>query len=76
MDHDPKFVCPVDNCNIDMTQAVCEQCEQTTVTPLFTLEAKAAVRGTPSSSAAKQTRVALQCPKGHWAEYMCPKSTT
>jgi len=74
MNQRPHFSCPVDGCNVDMTEAVCEQCEQTTVTPLFTVEMKSRLEATSPLSAPNQIRIALQCPKGHWAEYACPKS--
>jgi hypothetical protein len=38
MDPSPQFSCPMDDCNINITQAVREQSKETTVTRLFTLE--------------------------------------
>ena len=61
-----QYQCPV--CSVDMTDQVHEQCALSVSRPMV-VEV-----GETRSKGAQAAQVMLQCPKGHWAEYPCPKT--
>ena len=60
-----RYECP--ECQADMTEQVKTQCAITIDIPMLDTAGKTITSKAPES-------VSLQCPKGHWAEYPCPKS--
>jgi hypothetical protein len=73
-DKSGQIECPVDGCHADMTAAVYEQCGETVFVPMGATKSLYTTSRAHASSANTPVRVALQCPKGHWAEYPCPRS--
>jgi hypothetical protein len=63
-----QYQCP--ECNSDMTKQVASQCELIVDRPLV-VQQIGAEKKEPTPAAC----VTLQCPRGHWAEYNCPKNT-
>jgi hypothetical protein len=63
MEEPTKYECPT--CHIDMTDQVNKQCAVIIDIPMLNVAGKPKEGANPDS-------VALQCPKGHWAEYPCP----
>jgi len=60
-----RYECP--ECQADMTEQVKMQCAITIDIPMLDIAGRKIPRKAPES-------VSLQCPKGHWAEYRCPKN--
>jgi hypothetical protein len=72
------YQCPFPGCNVDMTDAVCDQCKESSVIHAPLSIAKSAyvvdtarLRANVGKCELSQLRVVLQCPNGHWADYQC-----
>ena len=65
--NEDKYICP--ECDADVTSQVRSECKATRELPTLVVPDK---EGEESDAA---DTVIVQCPKGHWGRYTCPRAS-